>query len=315
MIDIIQEQRKPSFSERLNVGVGRGIEGAEQLYNKHLDTKFNKRFQDQFGIDPTGLDQQSRNKLFSDLVLEREKKKLPAFPGMGGPGAQGEGGAGGGFDFEGMSEEQKATMAHSMPKAYKALKESSEKKELTKGITNSLDWLEKNIGLSGKFGVHPGAGGIEAQGTGGGLGLKNPETGKQMTDQEIKGLREEIDKVGIWTADNVYTHFNKGVLNKDKWEDVKGSFAPNSNLPAKVNRARMAAMKRIMGLPENAPSSVVNKVIDKEAKSLEKIQKSGGKGQPESKVLTEAVIKKYMKEANGDPDAAAALAQEAGYTW
>jgi hypothetical protein len=178
--------------------------------------------------------------------------------------------------FEEYSEAEKAKLAETAPKAFKALKESSEKKELKKGIGDTLSWLDQNISFSGKFGISPKYGGIEAQGESGGLGLINPKTGKQMSDQEIKAVREEIDKSGIWAADNVYTHFNKGVLNKDKWNDVKESFAPRSDLPASVNRARIAAMKRIMGLPENAPSEIVDKMINKELGSLEKIEKSKG---------------------------------------
>ena len=36
MVQVIQAaQRKPSFSQRLGVAVGRGVEGSNQLYQQH----------------------------------------------------------------------------------------------------------------------------------------------------------------------------------------------------------------------------------------------------------------------------------------
>lgn len=225
-------------------------------------------------------------------------------------------GKGEGDPFSNMSPEQEALMAESMPKAYKALKANQEKQEQAAGIEQSLDWLEKNVSLSGRFGVHPKWGGIEAQGTSGGLGLKDPETGKQLTDIEIKGKREEIDTTGIWLADRVYTHFNKGVLNEAKWEDVKNRFAPRSDLPAEVNRARIAALRHIMGLPKNAPTAAVDKVINREQKALDKIGESKGvSSSKKGKTLNNETIDMFLKEANDDPDVAAEMARAEGYTW
>jgi hypothetical protein len=251
-------QRSPSFGELLGQGVGQGL-GKGLEFAQQLALKKKEGTQDWENFQKTfqGKDNE--------------------------------------FSWENIDPVRKAFLAMTNPKAYKALEEQEEKTQATKGITQSLDWLEKNIQYSGKFGVAPKWGGIEAQGETGGLALHDPETGKQLSNLEIKAKREEINTTGIWMADAIYTHFNKGVLNKEKWEDVKGRFATNADLPAEVNRARMAAARRIMGLPSNAPSKVVNEVINKETKALDKIEKSkGGSSKKE-----ESAGKVIMKAPNG----------------
>jgi|ERR1700691_123472 len=211
------------------------------------------------------------------------------------------------------NEMQEAYLAHKFPNVYKARKEKQEKQEAQKGITDSLDWLEDNIKYSGRLGLHPKFGGVEAQGERGALGIKSDKTGKNLSDLEIKQIREGIDTTGLWAADKVYTHFNKGVINKEKWDSVKNDLAPNSKLPAKINRARIEGLRRIMGLPPNAPKEIVDKAINREVKVQNKMEASLPK--TENKKLTQEAIKKFSEEAGFDAEKAAELARAAGYTW
>ena len=223
-----------------------------------------------------------------------------------------------GIDLSGVNDP--ATRQALLKHEVKRVAEKREKEVATAGIKNELEWLDKNIGISGKPGVPQVMGGPESH-KGGGLAQIDPETGKQMSNVEIQAKREEIKKSGIWMADAIYTHFNKGVLNKEKWNDVKNEFAVDPDLPPKVNRARMAAAKRIMGLPSDAPSSIVNKVIKNEQQALKKIEKAKGESKEKKemksggKPLTGAVMDYYLKQAGDDPEKAAELAQNDGYSW
>jgi hypothetical protein len=212
-----------------------------------------------------------------------------------------------------MIAEQLKGQTSQMKIAAKQKEKEAENQENLKGITETADWLDKNLKYSGSFGVHPKWGGIEAQGEGGGLGLRD-ESGKQMSDLEIKAKREGIDRSGVWLADKVYTHFNKGVINQTKWEDVKGEFAVKSDLPAAINRERVAAVKRIMGLPANAPPSVIDKVIDTEKKTLAKIEKAKGSKSKNIK-LTDEIANSIYDEAKGNVEEARRIAKERGYIW
>jgi hypothetical protein len=238
----------PGFGERLGAALGGGLGGGfQQGISKAQE--FANQIQ---------LEKEKRKLSVEDLGPENEILKQNY-----------------GIDLTGIKDP--ATRKIIISEGIKQQGAAREEEKATKGITHSLDWLEDNIKYSGKFGVAPKWGGIEAQGESGGLALKNPATGKPMTNLEIQAKREEIDRTGIWMADAIYTHFNKGVLNKDKWNDVKERFATDSQLPASINRARMASARRIMGLPKNAPTSVVEKTINSELKALDKIESSKNK--------------------------------------
>ena len=216
-----------------------------------------------------------------------------------------------GSALSGMDPMQKAAFAQEFPKAYKVMQEEEDKAQDLKGIHDTLDWLDENTKYSGTFGVPINWGGIEAQGDSTGLGLKDSE-GNQMSNPEIQSVREGIDSSGIWAADKVYTHFNKGVLNKEKWEDVKMKFAPSAKLPSYINKARTAALRRIMGLKPNSSPAAVNAVIEKEKKALTKIEKSKGSSEKE---LTDDVLDRFLDAANEDSDKAAEMAKAEGYSW
>ena len=209
-----------------------------------------------------------------------------------------------------------ATRKTLIAEAQKEKRQTEEREKAASDIKQNSDWLKNNIKFAGTFGVSPKWGGIEAQGESRDLALKHPETGKPMSNLEIKEIREGIDATGLWLADKVYTHFNVGVINKPKWEDLKNRFAPRADLPASINRARIAALERIMGLPPDAPVGAVDKMINAENKALTKIEKAK-KIEPEAKgkKLTNAVLDQFLLQANDDPEEASRLAKEAGYTW
>lgn len=239
MVEIIQENRKPTFLDRLGVGLNQAAQSLpdilERIQKNREEAELGKQIKEKYGIDLPRGGQVEFAKAFGKAAGEQPFKEA--------------------LDMK------------------KAQQVAMEREEENKGITDTLDWIDKNAKYSGKFGVPPKWGGIEAQGEKGGLGLINPDTKKPMTDLEIKAKREEIDQAGLWLADRVYTHYNKGVLNQVKWEDVKERFSMRSDLPATINRARAAAIKRIIGLDSNISPSGLKNIIDKEIKALDKIEK------------------------------------------
>lgn len=292
MVQILEDQ--PSFASQLlrggmQTGTAIGKELLGEYLSKNQKQKQAKALKDLSGIDVSGLSPEvvqefskalgksmgeSRGKGFGS-TMENENRFFKDKYGV---------------DLSEISDPN--TRKVMINSAIKSHGKQEEKQEALAGVKDSLDWLEDNIQYSGKHGVNPKWGGIEAQGKEGALGIINPETGKQFTNLELNSKREEIDRTGIWVADAIYTHFNKGVLNKEKWNDVKEQFATKSDLPASMNRARMAAAKRIMKLPSDAPPPVVNKVIKSELKSLDKIKKSKGNS-------SEKGGKTRMKSPNG----------------
>ncbi len=170
------------------------------------------------------------------------------------------------------------------------------KKEEVKGeVVPSLDRLEELTKRSGgRFGFRPALG-------------KLPFT---PWNEE----RKELDTLGIWAADKVYTHFNKGVLNEAKWNDVKDKFAPKAELSDRENMARINAMRRIMNLPAGISSKKLDGVIDQEQRNITKSESD--KKRPEKnekgKKLTSDVLEKWKKEGLSR-EQSEARAKELGY--
>jgi hypothetical protein len=133
-------------------------------------------------------------------------------------------------------------------------KEEAEKKVLQKEIGTGLDRLEE---LSSKYV--------------GNYNIKNKLLG-ELPFTETAEKREELDKLGIWEADRVYTHFNKGVLNQAKWNDVKNQFAPSTKNTHAQNKARINALREIIGLPPGISSAKLDKIIDKEVDKIKKTE-------------------------------------------
>lgn len=125
-------------------------------------------------------------------------------------------------------------------------------KQKSQGLLSSLDKLDELLPFTGK--QIPFMKGT----TYGGLHRLNVER------------REEFDKVGFWAADNVYTHFNKGVLSKEKLKVLKEDLSPNSSLSVRENKARINALRIMSNLPANIDSKKLGKIIDTEVKKVSK---------------------------------------------
>lgn len=125
----------------------------------------------------------------------------------------------------------------------------------------------------------------------------------------------ELDTSGFWFTDKVYTHFNKGVVSNIRFENMKNELSPNSRQRPSVNRARLASLTRMAGLPSDISSEKFDKILDKEIKNVEKIQAKEDKisEKQNSSSLTEEVASKILSEAGGDPQKARQIAKERGY--
>lgn len=125
--------------------------------------------------------------------------------------------------------------------------------------------------------------------------------------------REKLDKLGIWTADAVYTRFNKGTLAQVKWDDVKKQFAPNAGLSDAENEARISAMETIMGLPPNISAEKMESVIKKEQKQIDTADKKASATKQETVKITDDVAKQILEAVGNDNAKARELAKEMGY--
>jgi hypothetical protein len=160
-----------------------------------------------------------------------------------------------GIDLEGITE----------PSARKAVISEGVKKSTSQteqqGLSNALDWLEDNIEYTGSTSI-PFTKSFSAD-----LPLTMNREGLQK--------REEFTKTGFWATDQVYTHFNKGQISEAKLEVIKNDLSPKAELSERVNKSRIAALRRIANLPRNAPKEVVDKKINQELKAMKKIESSG----------------------------------------
>lgn len=172
-------------------------------------------------------------------------------------------------------------------------KQQASEKEM-KGLASALDWLDENIGYTGTK-VIPGFKSFTAGGA----------------NREAVGKREEFDKTGFWAADKAFTHFNKGVVNKEKFKELKEELSPRSDLSERKNKARIAALRRITGLNSDISPSEFNSKVDKEIKAVKKIEKSASGKEK----LTNEIIDMFLDQAGGNPTEAKRLAKEAGYKW
>ena len=146
------------------------------------------------------------------------------------------------------------TQAKSQELAQKQAVESAEKQEAQRGISQGFERADELIPYGGTGGKQAILGHI-------------PYT-------EASGKREELDSLGLWLADAVYTKFNKGTLAKVKWDDLKTKFALNSGLSDVENHARSNAMKTIMGLPSNISEDKFEQVVKKQEKEIAAIDKA-----------------------------------------
>lgn len=148
------------------------------------------------------------------------------------------------------------------------------KKQTEEGLRTSLDTLDQLIPYTGSTGV----GNIES--------ILGAEGGKAGTWGGLRRgsveARKQFDALGFWSADQVYTHFNKGTMSESKLNQVKKNLAPRADLSERENKARINAMRTISNLPKDIDSKKLDKIIDQETtkvqsfkskKSLEEIWK------------------------------------------
>lgn len=154
-------------------------------------------------------------------------------------------------EYQALAQDQERTLKNEKLKS-----DVEEKGRKIKGIAEGFDRLDE---LSDKYSK----------------GALSPPGGilKHIPGTKWQEGAEELDQLGLWTADAVYTHFNKGAMAQTKWADVKDKFAPNSNLNKKQNMARIKAMKRIMNLPPSSSAKKIDKAIDLEMKHLGKTER------------------------------------------
>jgi hypothetical protein len=127
-------------------------------------------------------------------------------------------------------------------------------------------------------------------------------------------MSEELDTLGFWYTDKIYTHFNKGVINKEKFKNMKDELAPNSKLTPRENRARLKSLNTIAGLDPNVSSKDFDRVLDREVKKVKKLSQGRGvSGKSSKNQLTDEVVVQILEEAGGDPAKATEIAKERGY--
>lgn len=128
-------------------------------------------------------------------------------------------------------------------------------------------------------------------------------------------LSDELNTLGFWFTDKVYTHFNTGVINKEKFKALKNELSPNSNDRPETARAKLKSLNTIIGLDPNTSPKNFNKVFENEVKKVNDIEKKSEKlksAEKESSLSEEDAIK-ILQEANGDPEQARKIARERGY--
>ncbi len=130
-------------------------------------------------------------------------------------------------------------------------------------------------------------------------------------------MAENLDRLGFWYTDKIYTHFNKGAISTVKFSEIKNKLSPNASASPRENRARLNALNTIAGLKPNVSSKDFDRAVDKEVKKVDKIAQknvSPKKGNASSpKALTEDLIMQIFEEAGGDPEKATQLAKDRGY--
>lgn len=131
------------------------------------------------------------------------------------------------------------------------------------------------------------------------------------------GASAELDASGFWYTDKVYTHFNKGVVSNVRFKNMKDDLAPNASQPPSVNRARLAALNRMAGLPADISSDKFDKVLEKEIKDVKKVEdqaaKVDEKKKGKSSALTDERAAEIFAEAGQDPAKAREIAKKRGY--
>lgn len=128
-----------------------------------------------------------------------------------------------------------------------------EKEKESQGLRETLDWLEKNKGYAGRTDIPFSKSFL-------GKGINRPAVEK----------RAEIDAAGFWAADQVFTHFNKGTVSKEKLKVIQQDLAPRSDISERAYKARISALRRIANLPKDTSKKKFDQILDHEVKRVKK---------------------------------------------
>ncbi len=88
--------------------------------------------------------------------------------------------------------------------------------------------------------------------------------------------RQELDSLGFFIADRVFTHFNKGVISKDKLKKIE-TLAPNSKYSDRANYGRVNSLERLANLPDSLNEKQFDAAIAKEKTKIAKTDEQGAK--------------------------------------
>ena len=157
------------------------------------------------------------------------------------------------------------------------------------GLSNTLDELDNLVEYTGK--EIPGF----KSATYGGLNRKAVEK------------REQIDKMGFFAADKIFTQFNKGTVSIPKFEQIKKELAPNSKLSEREYKARVNALRLISNLPRNTSQKSFDKIVDKQIAKVNKISGT------EKKPISEDLAREILRQNNNDIEASRKMAKSLGY--
>lgn len=140
--------------------------------------------------------------------------------------------------------------------------EQQGKMQEQEGLKNSIDYLRENAQEVSRGGYSP------------------VKTFKNVFLPGTKYAKaaEEFDTTGFFATDQLFTHFNKGTISKDKLATIKEDLAPNSRLTKEQNLGRINSLARLANLPEGTTSEKFNKEfarVKKEIEGNERNQKPG----------------------------------------
>ncbi len=101
-------------------------------------------------------------------------------------------------------------------------------------------------------------------------------TNVDKSAREAYEKRQELDSLGFFVADRVFTHFNKGVISKDKLKKIE-TLAPNSSLSERANEGRLKSLERLANLPSTLNEIQFDEAIHKEKLKVAKTDEQGAK--------------------------------------
>lgn len=128
-----------------------------------------------------------------------------------------------------------------------------QREQKDQGLRQSFDRLDELIPYTGGTGL---------------LGIGSQSFLGGFPGTEAFEKRKEFDTLGFWATDNVYTHFNPGVVSDIKFKSIREDFAPRSDLTERENRARISAMRLILSLPSDISKEKFDSVTNRLEKEL-----------------------------------------------